>query len=52
MNAAIEEPIIITMDDQGGKSWDIWDGWHRSGALLTTGQKTIPAVIGYYKGEG
>ena len=51
-NEAIEEPIVITMDDQNGKSWDIWDGWHRSGALLTTGQKTIPAIIGYYKGEG
>lgn len=51
-NEAIENPIVITMDDQGGTSWDIWDGWHRSGALLTTGQKTIPAVVGYYKGEG
>ena len=47
----IEEPIVITIpgDRQDGSSWDIWDGWHRSGATISTGRKSIPAVLGRSK---
>jgi hypothetical protein len=44
----IEEPIVITMD-KDGSAWDMWDGWHRTGASLSSGKQTIPAVVGYPK---
>ena len=50
MDEEFDHPIVITMSDQSGDSWDIWDGWHRSAASLATDRKSIPAVIGYYKG--
>lgn len=48
LDEEIEEPIVITMDEDGS-AWDIWDGWHRTGASLTSGKQTIPAVVGYLK---
>lgn len=46
----IESPIVITipkgLDFTG---WDIWDGWHRTAAMIASGRKTIPAILGRSK---
>lgn len=40
----INEPIVVSYNDEG--KWHIWDGWHRTGASITTDRTTIPAVVG------
>lgn len=39
----INEAIIVLERDGTGY---IWDGWHRTGATVTKGGKTIPAIVG------
>lgn len=45
----IEEPVVAVFTDDG---WDLWDGWHRTGASIAAGRTTIPAVVGTLKPGG
>jgi hypothetical protein len=43
LDTPIREPIVV--HENGGKGY-IWDGYHRAGASVAKGAKTIPAIVG------
>ena len=43
LDREIRDPIIVFDDGNGGY---IWDGYHRVGATVTGGRKTIKAIVG------
>ncbi len=47
---AVETPIIVSVPQDGKMlGWDIWDGWHRTGASISAGRKIIPTILGVRK---
>jgi hypothetical protein len=43
LNEDIQEEIVVLVRD--GKGY-IWDGWHRTAAVIVSGREFIPAIVG------